>query len=145
MAGDMNGTTAPAEGMARKLARAVLALAYFAVGVVHLNSPEGFLPIMPEWVPFPREVVLATGAAELAGAIGLMIPRLRRAAAWGLAAYAVCVFPANIKHALEGIELSGNVLGWGYHGPRLAVQPVIVWLALWAGGITDWPFARRKG
>lgn len=134
-----------AESNGRTIARLLLALAYAAVGVIHLKSPEGFLPIMPDWVPWPREVVLATGLAEIAGAIGLMIPRLRRAAAWGLAAYAVCVFPANIKHAAEAIALGGQVLGWGYHGPRLLAQPVIVWWALWAGGIIDWPFRRRTG
>ncbi|WP_353216575.1 DoxX family protein [Sandarakinorhabdus sp.] len=136
--------TAPAgNSWPRQLARLLLALAYAFVGYVHLRSPQGFLPIMPDWVPYPREVVLATGAAEISGAIGLMIPRLRRAAAWGLAAYAVCVFPANIKHAVESIELSGQVLGWGYHGPRLVAQPVLVWLALWAGGITNWPWRNR--
>lgn len=128
---------------ARTVARIVLAAAYLAVGIIHLRSPAGFLPIVPDWVPYPREVVLATGVAEIAGAIGLMIPRLRLAAAWGLAAYAVCVYPANIKHAIEGVAVSGQVLGWGYHGPRLLAQPVIIWWALWAGGITDWPFRRR--
>lgn len=127
----------------RRLARLVLALAYAAVGGVHLKSPDGFLPIMPDWVPFPREVVLATGVAEIAGAIGLLIPRLRIAAAWGLAAYALCVFPANIKHAVEAIAINGEVLGWGYHGPRLLAQPLIIWWALWAGGVIDWPFGRR--
>lgn len=131
------------DSIARRAARLVLALAYFAVGVVHIKSPDGFLPIMPDFVPYPRDVVIWTRAAEIAGAIGLMIPRLRRAAAWGLAAYAVCVFPANIKHAVEGVVVSGTALGWGYHGPRLLAQPVIVWWALWAGGITDWPFRRK--
>lgn len=133
-----------AETRPRTIARLLLALAYAAVGVIHLKSPEGFLPIMPDWVPWPRAVVIGTGVAEIAGAIGLMVPRLRVAAAWGLAAYAVCVFPANIKHAVEGIEVSGVVLGWGYHGPRLLAQPVIVWWALWAGGVTDWPFRRGR-
>lgn len=134
-----------AEGKIRRIARLLLALAYGAVGVIHLKSPEAFLAIMPDMVPFPREVVLATGVAEIAGAIGLMIPRLRRAAAWGLAAYAVCVFPANIKHAVEAVAINGEVLGWGYHGPRLLAQPVIVWWALWVGGITSWPFRRPVG
>ncbi|OYQ28744.1 hypothetical protein CHU93_08595 [Sandarakinorhabdus cyanobacteriorum] len=133
-----------AEAPARRVARAMLAIAYAAVGVIHLKSPDGFLPIVPDWVPFPRDVVLATGVAEIAGAIGLMIPRLRVAAAWGLAAYAVCVFPANIKHAVEGIAINGQILGWGYHGPRLLAQPVIVWWALWAGGVTHWPFGGRR-
>jgi uncharacterized membrane protein len=133
-----------ADSLARRLARLALALAYGFVGYVHLKSPEGFLPIMPDWVPWPRETVLATGIAEIAGAIGLLIPRLRVAAAWGLAAYAVCVFPANIKHAVEGVAIGGQVLGWRYHGPRLLAQPVIVWWALWAGGITQWPWRQRR-
>jgi uncharacterized membrane protein len=131
------------EGPGRRIARLLLALAYAAVGFFHLKSPEAFLAIMPDMVPFPRQVVLATGVAEIAGAFGLMIPRLRTPAAWGLAAYAVCVFPANIKHAVEAIAINGQTLGWSYHGPRLLAQPVIVWWALWAGGITDWPFGRR--
>ena len=139
------GGSPPPHARARALARLLLAAAYLAVGIVHLKSPEGFLPIMPDWVPQPRAVVIGTGVAEIAGAIGLMIPKLRQAAAWGLAAYAVCVFPANIKHAVEGIAVSGAVLGWGYHVPRLLAQPVIVWWALWAGGIINWPFARRGG
>jgi len=55
----------------------------------------------------------------------------------------VCVFPANIHHAIEGIAVGGTALGWGYHLPRLAFQPVIVWLALFAGGVIGWPFATR--
>ena len=47
------------ETLPRRLARLVLALAYFGVGIIHLKNPEGFMPIMPEFVPFPREVVLA--------------------------------------------------------------------------------------
>jgi hypothetical protein len=35
-------------------------------------------------------------------------------------------------------------LGLGYHVPRLLAQPAIVWLALWVGEVTDWPFARRR-
>jgi uncharacterized membrane protein len=120
----------------------VLALLYAVVGIIHLKSPDGFLPIMPGWVPWPRAVVLATGVAEIAGAIGLLTPRLRRAAAWGLAAYALCVFPANIKHAADGVAVGGVVLGWAYHAPRLAAQPLIIWWALWAGGIITWPWRR---
>lgn len=132
------------EAPARTIARLLLAVGYFAVGIVHLKSPEGFLPIMPDWVPAPHAVVIGTGVAEIAGAIGLLIPALLRAAAWGLAAYAVCVFPANIKHAVDSVEISGITLGWAYHVPRLLAQPVIVWWALWAGGIVDWP-NRRAG
>jgi uncharacterized membrane protein len=125
--------------------RWVLVIVYLTVGIIHLRSPDAFLPIMPRWVPYPREVVVVTGVCEILGAIGLMIPRLRWLAGVGLAAYAVAVFPANIKHAFEGVRLGGEALGWGYHAPRLAFQPVFVWWALFAGGVIDWPFRSVAG
>ncbi|MEO5587501.1 MAG: DoxX family protein [Novosphingobium sp.] len=128
----------------RRIARWVLVLAYLIAGIAHLRSPRGFIAITPDWVPYPAQVVLLTGLAELAGAAGLMIPRLRRAAGIGLGLYALCVWPANLNHALNDIPLSGVHLGWWYHGPRLALQPVLIWWALWAGGVTDWPFARKR-
>lgn len=131
------------ESRARRIARWVLAAAYLFAGIAHLRSPGGFVAITPGWVPFPEQVVALTGLAEIAGAAGLMIPRLRRAAAIGLALYALCVWPANINHALNDIPLRGVHLSWWYHGPRLALQPVIIWWALWAGGVTDWPWRRR--
>lgn len=128
----------------KTIARLLLAAIYAFVGYVHLKSPEGFLAIMPGWVPFPREVIFATGVWELIGAALLTFPRAR-ANWWGgllMAAYAVAVYPANIKHALDMVEVGGRVLGWSYHAPRLAFQPVFVWWALWAGGVIHWPFKR---
>ena len=127
----------------RRIARYVLALVYLVAGMAHLRTPAGFIAITPHWVPWPAQVVALTGMAEIAGAAGLMIPRVRRAAAIGLALYALCVWPANLNHALGDIPLRGVHLGWWYHAPRLALQPVIIWWALWAGGVTDWPWRRR--
>jgi uncharacterized membrane protein len=91
---------------------------------VHLVAPDGFLPIVPDWVPRPRETVLVTGLCEIAGSIALLTRRLRRFAGVMLALYAVCVFPTNIKHAVDGIHVPPVPDGWWYHGPRLALQPV---------------------
>jgi uncharacterized membrane protein len=124
--------------------RAILALFYVAAGIVHLVTPDSFLPVMPDWVPFPRETILFTGLCELAGAAGLMVPRTRRWAGAMLALYAVCVFPVNIKHALYGPPIPGLSNQLWYHVPRLALQPVLVWWALFAGGVVDWPFGRRS-
>lgn len=120
----------------------VLAAVYLVAGIAHLRAPEPFLAIIPAWVPFPEQVIFWTGVAEIAGAFGLFVPRLRPWAAAGLALYAVCVFPANIRHAVEGVAIGGTALGWGYHGPRLAFQPIFLWWALFAGGLIDWPFRR---
>jgi uncharacterized membrane protein len=134
----------PQQSKTRSFFRFLLGLVYLIAGVAHVRSPAGFLEITPSWVPFPEQVVLLTGVCEVAGAIALMfIPRFRYAAGIAFAAYAVCVYPANIKHAMEGIAVGGKALSWWYHGPRLAFQPVFVWWALWTGGVTDWPFRKR--
>ncbi|WP_216850910.1 DoxX family protein [Acidisphaera sp. L21] len=138
----------------RTVARYALATIYVAAGVFHLGTPDVFVAITPGWVPFPRLVILVTGLCELAGASGLLLPRrptsrsplrwARPAAGIGLALYAVCVYPANIKHAMYGLPGAQMQLGWWYHAPRLAFQPVLVWWALFAGEVTSWPFRRAK-
>ena len=126
--------------LGRRVARYALAAIYVAAGLFHLATPGPFLAITPDWVPFPRAVILATGVCELFGAAGLTVKRLRFAAGVALALYAVCVFPANIKHAFVGVPGGQLQLTWWYHAPRLALQPVLVWWALFAGEVVDWPF-----
>ena len=126
------------------MTRWVLALLYALAGVLHLLLPRPFLGIMPTWVPQPELVIALTGVAELAGAAGLLqpwSPALRRAAGWGLAAYAVCVFPANIVHFIRDMARPDHGLGLVYHVPRMFLQPVLVWLALWVGQVV--PFRAR--
>lgn len=131
--------------MIRRMSRWVLAIAYLVAGVLHLAVPDVLLSIMPDWVPAPRTVILLTGLCEILGAIGLLTRKLRRAAGIGLALYAVCVFPANIKHAIDDLSGLQAGLGWWYHVPRLALQPVLVWWALHAGGVVDrWPRNSRR-
>lgn len=130
---------------ARRLTRWALGAAYAAAGVLHLAAPAPFLRITPAWVVLPDTVVALTGVAELAGAAGLLqgrSARLRRWAGIGLAAYALCVWPANVQHLLLDIG-SGTGLGWGYHAPRMLLQPVLIWAALWAGEVVEWPWGRR--
>ena len=119
--------------------RLAMAAFYLGAGIAHLWIPDKFLPIVPEWVPFPREVILVTGLCEIAGSVALMSRRLRRIAGVLLALYAVCVFPANLKHAFQGIHLPPVPDSWWYHGPRLLLQPVLVWWALFCAGVVDWP------
>jgi len=118
----------------RPMLRWMLAAIYAVAGVIHLIRPEPFLTITPAWVPAPYAVVLLTGGAELLGAIGLVQPfskPLRRAAGWGLALYALCVWPANINHFALDMARADGGLGLAYHVPRMFAQPLIIWLAVW--------------
>lgn len=126
----------------RSLMRVIMAVFYLAAGVLHIMAPAGFLLIMPTFVPWPEMIVFMTGVCEIAGSIGLLVPRFRQVAGAGLAVYAVCVLPANINHAWHMISVGGLPDSWWYHGPRLAFQPVLVWWALYCAGIIRWPFRR---
>jgi len=83
------------------LPKSVLALSgIFAVsGVVHLVKPEVYEPLMPAWVPAHREVILVSGAAELACAAGLLAPQTRRLTGYASAALLLAVYPGNLKMA----------------------------------------------
>lgn len=129
------------ETTGRAIARWLLIAFYGVAGVGHLFATAAMVKITPAWVPYPHAVVIATGLCELAGAVGLMTTNWRHAAGWAFAAYAVCVYPANVQHAIHDLG-TGTGLPIGYHAPRLLLQPVIVWWALWATRIIDWPFGR---
>jgi len=122
-----------------------MAVLYALAGVLHLVLTDTFVAIVPDWVPAPRQVVLFTGICEILGAAGLLIPAWRRRAGIMLALYAVCVYPANIHHAIDHVAIHGQALGWGYHVPRLLFQPVLVWWALFCSGVIDWPFGTAGG
>jgi uncharacterized membrane protein len=119
--------------------------AFFAGGfVLHLTAVDALVAITPDWVPFPRAVVFITGAIELAGAVALLTPRLRKAAGIALALYVIAIWPANIKHAFAHIVVPPIPDSWWYHAPRLALQPVIAWWALFCAEAIDWPFRARR-
>jgi uncharacterized membrane protein len=60
--------------------------------------------------PFTGElwVIYVTGVLQIAGAVGLMMPRTRKWAAWGLAAMLVGLFPANVYAAVTGVTLGNS-------------------------------------
>lgn len=123
--------------------RLAMTLALVAVGIDHWVNPGRYLPMMPPWVPLHLEVVLFTGAAEIAGAAGLLWRRTRRLAGLALAVYFVAVFPANIHNAVNGLAVEGLPQASWYYWARLPLQPLAIWWALFSAGLTRWPFARR--
>jgi len=126
----------------RAIMRWMMGALYVAAGIAHLAVPEKFLLITPAWVPLAPQVIFVTGLCELAGAVALVTKPLRAWAGVALAAYALCVWPANFKHAIDGIDLPYLGTSWFYHGPRLAFQPILVWWALYSAGLIDWPWRR---
>ncbi len=76
----------------------LVAAAFGVSGLVHLVAPKVFVRIMPPWVPRHRQVVYASGVAELACAAGLVTGQSWAGPA--SAALLVGVWPANIHMAV---------------------------------------------
>lgn len=86
--------------------RGGLAAMFVLTGTAHfVGMRESLVAMVPDWVPDPGLAVTLTGIAELAGAVGLLIPRLALPAAIGLTLLLVGVFPANVNLALSGGDL----------------------------------------
>lgn len=85
----------------RLLARFFSGPVMTAAGINHFVNPRWYEAIMPDYLPAHRELVYASGVAEIAGALGTMHPRTRRPAGLFLIATLVAVFPANIDMAVH--------------------------------------------
>lgn len=127
----------------RQRMRIAMGIALVAVGTDHWLTPGRYLPMMPPWIPLHLELVLFTGAAEIAGAIGLLWGRTRASAGLALAVYFVAVFPANIHNALNSVAIDGLPQAAWYYWARLPFQPLAVWWALFSAGLIDWPRRQR--
>ena len=82
----------------------MLSAAFAISGTVHLLRPRTFEPLMPSWVPAHREVIRASGVAELVCAAGLNIPATRRLAGWSSALLLVAIYPGNLKMAADALQ-----------------------------------------
>ncbi len=103
------------------------------VGVLHFVRPEGFVRIVPRFLPAPLALVLVSGAFEILGGLGLLVARTRRFASLGLIALYVAVFPANINMLVNDIGLDGRpVPAWALW-LRLPFQLVFIAWAWWVG------------
>ena len=119
-----------------RIPRLLMGTLYITAGTLHFLITHRYVAIVPPYLPAPRTLVLISGAAEIAGGVGVLLPSrpVRHAAAWGLVALLVAVMPANIYMVTDherfpGIPLWIAVL-------RLPLQlPLIYWA---------WRYARSR-
>ena len=99
-----------------------------ASGVVHLVRPQVYEPLMPSWVPAHREVILASGVAELACAAGLAVPATRRVAGWASVLLLLGVYPGNLQMAADSLSTSST----GFKVAAFARLPLQLPMIRWA-------------
>jgi uncharacterized membrane protein len=86
----------------RRRARYFLAVFFFIAGLNHFLNPRPYLSMLPKSLPYPEALNLISGLAEMAGAVGVLLPSLQRLTGWCLILLLLAIFPANINVALNG-------------------------------------------
>jgi uncharacterized membrane protein len=111
--------------------RCLLAVFMVTAGTLHFVIPAPFVKIVPDYLPAHLEIVYISGFFEILGGIGLLVPFVSQAAAWGLIALFIAVFPANINMAVNNIQLDGLSLEPWMLWARLPFQGVLIVWAWW--------------
>ncbi len=114
-------------------ARGLLAVLMVGVGLTHFAAPRSFLQIMPGFIPASLHALLVqvSGACEIAGGIGILLPPVRSLAGWGLVALYLAVFPANVNMAIHRIPMGDAVWPVWALWARLPLQFVLIYWAWW--------------
>ncbi len=102
------------------------------VGISHFVDPAPFVAIVPSWLPGPLALVYLSGVFEVLGGLGLLVARTQRAAALGLVALFIAVFPANLNQALHQVSFDDGPPPptWALYA-RLPFQALFIAWAFW--------------
>lgn len=105
---------------------AIAGVLFIAAGAVHFIRPAMYEQIVPPQLGHAGVLVAISGIAEIAGGLGLMFPRTRRVAGFGLIALLVAIWPANIYMALEADRFAAAAPAWLLWA-RVPLQVVMIW------------------
>ena len=114
----------------------MMAVFFTGVGIHHFTDPAPYLAIMPPYLPAHIELVYISGIFEVLGGIGLLVPKTRRWAAWGLIALLVAVYPANIHMLVNDVYLPDMPKERWILWARMPMQFVFGWATFVAGGLS---------
>jgi uncharacterized membrane protein len=106
----------------------LLGALFIGAGVNHFVMPGPYRRIVPpRWQGDARRLVAVSGAAELAGGVGVLLGRTRRPAGLGLIVVLAAVFPANVYMARAPARFR-PIPRWALYA-RLPLQPLMMWWA----------------
>ena len=118
----------------KHIGRYLLALLFLVGGALHFAMPAPYLRIMPPYLPWHLPLLWISGVAEMLGGLGLLVKTTQRAAAWGLIALLIAVWPANIYMATAHLALPGIAGETWFQWLRVPLQlPLIGWAWLYTG------------
>ena len=115
--------------LGRPRARVFLTLIFCASGLLHFLFPLQYGATIPPWLPAHAALVAISGACEIAGGLGLLLPLFRRAAGFGLLLLCVAVWPANLQMLLHAMATDQPFWQQLLLALRLPLQlPLMLWI-----------------
>jgi len=116
----------------------LLALGYgipfILVGIEHFRSPQKFVDIVPNYLPFALFLVYLTGVIEIVGGLGIIYPDTREITGRLMVLFLLAVYPANFYMWANDVPFNGTRLTTNGHLVRLSVQMLLIIGALGFSG-----------
>lgn len=121
------------------IARWLLAGSFVVAGAIHFARPDVYVPLMPQVIPAKLFWIYFTGVAEIAGGVGLLVPRLRRAATIGLILMLVGFLWVHVDLLSRPTYFNGEPIPRWLLWARVPFQFVLIAWVWWAGRVTRQP------
>lgn len=108
---------------------------YLFAGSYHFINPDFYLPLIPEYIPFPDIVNTVSGVLEVLLGFLLLFAASRKYAAWGIILMLLAFIPSHVYFIQQGSCLENGLctepwVGW----LRLVIiHPLLILWAWWAG------------
>ncbi len=104
----------------KKISLVVLIMSYILLGINHFRNPDGYLRIIPAYLPFHTALNYFAGFFEVLFGLMLILFKTRRLAAIGMMLMLIAFLPVHIEMVQDAPLQLGDFL----------IIPTIAWLRL---------------
>jgi uncharacterized membrane protein len=116
----------------KSISLVILVLGYVLAGANHFINPQGYIRIIPTYLPAHFTLNLLAGIFEILFALFMIRPKMRKVASWGIILMLIAFLPVHISMLIDAPIQVGSLmvtplLAW----IRLLLQPVLMLWAWW--------------
>ncbi len=107
------------------------ALVFAFTGIGHFIKSQPMTEMLPKFVPGRLAMVYITGVIELAAAVLVLVPKIRRKVGWGLIVIMIAFMPVNVYAAIDHVGMGGHAWGPIYLLVRVPLQVILIAWIWW--------------
>jgi uncharacterized membrane protein len=118
-------------GMKIKISILLLSIFFVIAGSNHFINPQFYLPLIPNYLPFPEVLNYLSGVLEMVLGVGILLKSTRRIAAIAIIVLLVLFLPSHIHFIQLGscIEEGLCVPSWMAWGRLMVIHPLLIYWA----------------